>query len=400
MDNKHDLVLFGINGSELRAKQITARLREEIPSVRFGEYSSKNFDDGESYFKSNVNVRYADVYVICSLHSDDVDSVNEKLVDLLWFLGSLKDASAHKITAVIPFFGYARQDRKTESRAPIVTKYMAQVLEAVGVSRVLTIDVHSLAAFQNSFRIPVDNLDTTSLFVNHLVESSCRWKLVSQTDEDYFHVLSILKEHGIQVPLVNARRRIVAAIGDLSSCLPALQEVAMVSEDPQYSAELSQENLVVLSPDIGGMGRCGLIQKALSKRLAEIKGKYVEIPLAVFDKRRVNGQVEGSRIIGDVKNKQVLIFDDLIASGTTLVKAADAVTNEGGMVYAAYATHGQFTSPETIAKSSIPKIVVTDTIYQPRKFKGKLSVVSITDFLTEAIKRTHFGGSISSLLEC
>jgi ribose-phosphate pyrophosphokinase len=348
MNNAHPLVLFGIAGSEAYADKIAEKFTSTQPQswqpAKRSEHVEKHFGDGESYLKSKVNVRDADVYVVCSLHTDDALRVNEKLVDLLWFIGSLRDASAHRITAVIPYMGYARQDRKTESRAPITTKYMAQVLESVGVNRVLTMDVHSLAAFQNSFRIPVDNLDTTRLFVDHLTE--------------------------------------------LLHPFPT-------------------SDLVVLSPDIGGMTRCGLIQRALSKRVAEMLDvPPTEIPLAIFDKRRVDGEVEGSRIIGNVMGKKVLIFDDLIASGTTIAKAAEAAVKAGGEIYAVCATHGQFTDWGVIEnllglngqKQLAKRLIVTDSIKQANDFSGRLTVIDTSHFLADAVKRTHSGGSISDLL--
>jgi len=364
------LKVFGLGSSKKYAAKVCEYLGIECSS-----HVENCFDDGETYIKSTENVRDADVYVISSLHSDSKSldksqTVSEKLINLLWFIGSLKDASAKRITVVTPYLGFARQDRKTESRAPITTKYMAQVLEAVGANRVLTTDVHSLAAFQNSFRIPVDNLDATRLFVDHLTGVPSFPAAV----KDWYHL---------------------------------------------RNKDVLDLDLAIVSPDNGGLNRCGLFQKALANRIGEIKQTAPqEIPLAIFDKRRVNGKVEGSRIIGDVKGKQCIILDDLIASGSTIIRAAEAVDKAGGEVYAVCATHGQFTDSRAIIKmmghqigsawidtsdahkALVKNLIVTDSINQTDNFYGSLTLIDTARFIGEAIKRTHAGGSISDLLEC
>lgn len=335
-----NLVLFGLNGSKTYADEVAGFLDIKVSSNK-----EQHFDDGESYLRSDVNVRNADVYVIAGLYSDKQQTVNEKLVNLLWFCGSLKDASARRVTCIIPYFGYGRQDRKTESRAPITTKYMARTIQSMGVDRVLTIDIHSLSAFQNSFKIPVDNLDTVRLFTDYISKTT------------------------------------------------------------------SSKDLVCLSPDIGGIARTSLLQKALEKRLE------ISIPLAVFDKRRVesaskNGtiretEVVGSRIIGDVKGKRVIIYDDIIATGTTIGKAVEAVEAEGGEVEAVCCAHGLFTKdskgPAEEKLASVKKLIITDTVPPWRlnmdNWNDRLKIIPTTKLFAQAIKRTHEeGGSISDLL--
>ena len=337
-----NLRIFGLNGSKPYAIKVARQLDANLAA-----HTEKYFDDDESYIKSDTNVRDCDVYIIAGLYSDEKQKINEKLVNLLWFIGSLRDASARRVTAVIPYFGYARQDRKTKSREPITTKYMAMCFEAVGVDRLLTIDIHNLSAFQNSFRIPVDNLDPVRLFLDYICCSA-------DSNDPLEHI-----------------------------------------DDPvnQYA-----DNLVVLSPDIGGMSRCGILQSALQKRLG------VDIPLAIFDKRRSEGKVLGSRIIGDVKDKHVIIFDDMIASGSTAAKAADAVETAGGHLYAFYATHGLFTGNAYENLSKVKRVIVADTI-PPWRTKGqnwgnRLFSVPTTRLVAQAIRRTHEeGGSISDLLK-
>jgi len=201
----------------------------------------------------------------------------------------------------------------------------------------MTVDVHSLAAFQNSFRIPVDNLDTTRLFTEKLVD---------------FLDISLA------------------------------------------------DDLVILSPDVGGIARTSLIQRALIHKIHDKTGHSPLIRMAVFDKRRINGKVEGSRIIGDVANLNVLVFDDLISSGSTISKAVSAVEKADGKVLAVCATHGQFTKGAKENLAGVKHIFVTDTIAQTDDFSGSLEVISTTKLLAEAILTNYQHGSISDLLAC
>lgn len=161
----HSFRLFGLNATKGFAKDVADHL-----DIGLSKHTEYYFSDREPYIKSDVNVRNCDVYIIQSLYDNDEESVCEKFMKLLFFIGSLRDASARRITAVIPYLSYARQDRKTESRAPITTRYVAQFLESAGADRLLTMDVHNLSAFQNSFRIPVDNLEAKNLLVNYIID--------------------------------------------------------------------------------------------------------------------------------------------------------------------------------------------------------------------------------------
>ena len=333
------LKIFGLNGSKDYANQIAKMI--DPSGFSLSKHTETHHIDGESYIKSDENVRNCDVYVISSLFSDKDHQVNEKILNLLMFVGSLKDASARRVTVIVPYFAYARQDRKTKSREPIATKYMAQLFEASGVDRLITLDIHSLSAFQNSFRIPVDNLDCVKLFTNYIIKEKI------QDDQ------------------------------------PTLLE--------------DSSNLVVLSPDNGGISRCGQFQDALEKKLK------TEIPLAVFDKRRVEGQVKGSRIIGDVSGKRVILFDDMIATAGTAAKAIKAVEQAGGKLYAFCATHGLFVGNANEALKDVNKIIVTDSVSTWRlseENKKKVTIIPTTELMSDVIVRTHFeGGSISKLLE-
>lgn len=176
------------NGIKLFALNSTRKFAERVADfldVPLTTHEEKRFEDCEPYVRSSKNVRGRDVYVIQSLYSDDNESVDEKFTKLLFFIGSLKDASADRITAVIPYMAYARQDRKVKSREPITTKYFAKLIEAVGTNRLLTMDVHNLSALQNAFRdcIP-DNLEAKNLLADCVVEDS------TPEEQNRFTVLS------------------------------------------------------------------------------------------------------------------------------------------------------------------------------------------------------------------
>jgi len=155
-------LIFALNASRDFGEAVAAAL-----GTRLGTHEEREFEDGEHKSRALVNVRNRDVFVIQSLYADAQQSVNDKLVRLLFFLGALKDASAARVNAVVPYLAYARKDAKTQTRDPVTTRYVAQLLESVGTDRIVTMDVHNLSAFQNAFRIRTDHLEATKLFVSH-----------------------------------------------------------------------------------------------------------------------------------------------------------------------------------------------------------------------------------------
>lgn len=336
--------IFGLNSTEDYAKQVAQNLNSSLTPI-----TEKYYDDGEPYVKSgpefnesNIgNVRGHDVFVIQSLYTDENETISDKFMKLCIFCGSLKDASAHEVIPIIPHLGWARQDRKTESRAPIATKYIARMLESVGISRVLLFDAHNLAAEQNAFNVPIDNLEA-----KNLIADCCVRKLIAENKTD---------------------------------------------------------NIKVLSPDSGALGRCARFRNALLKRLRDNNVMLDDIEIVIFDKLRVKGKVRGGRIIGDVKNSTVIAFDDMISTGSTMSKAAKAVWEFGGKVWAICATHGLFCGrANEIFDELDTKIIVSDTIKPFRlseNNKNKLHIVSTTQIVADAVKRIHGGtGSISELL--
>lgn len=338
------LKLFGLDATRAYAQRVASHLGTDLTP-----HTEKYFEDGESYVKSGPeyndgpvgNVRGHNVFVIQSLYSDNNESVSDKFVKLAMFCASLKDASAHEVTAIIPHLGWARQDRKTESRAPIASKYVAKMIESVKVDRALLFDVHNLAAEQNAFTIPVDNLEAKSLFADW-----CARLLID-----------------------NRKTRKVR----------------------------------VLSPDAGGYARCERFRNVLVKRLKSQGADIDDVEIVVFDKLRIKGEVRGGRIIGDVEDADVIAYDDMISTGGTMRKACKAVAAQKGHVAAICASHGLFCGKANEVFDDIDtNIVVADTV-EPFRLnennRKKLRVVDTTKMVADAIRRIHSGtGSISELL--
>lgn len=161
-----NLVLFALNASHEYGERVAEHL-----GVKLSEHEEREFEDGEHKARPLVNVRNKGVFVIQSLYSDNHASVNDKLCRLLFFIGAVKDASAASVTAVVPYLCYARKDRKTQSRDPVTTRYVAALFDGVGTDRIVTVDVHNLMAYQNAFRCRTDHLEATKLFVSHFASA-------------------------------------------------------------------------------------------------------------------------------------------------------------------------------------------------------------------------------------
>jgi ribose-phosphate pyrophosphokinase len=276
------------------------------------------FPDGERRIKLEDDVRGRDCYVVQSTCSP----VDANLLELLIFLDCLKRASARRINAVIPYFGYARQDRKDEGRVPITAKLVANLITKAGADRVLAIDLHA-QQLQGFFDIPVDHL-TGELVLN------------------------------------------------------------------KYFRQLNLENITVVSPDVGNM-------KTAAKYASHLGGE-----LAIVHKRRVNGQdVAAEKIIGDVKDRNIVMCDDIIATAGTVCSAAKLVKEHGAKKVLVGATHGVFAPPamERLAKAPIDQVVVTNTIPLSAEAAkcSKVKVLSVASMLGEAIKRIHRNESVSSI---
>lgn len=300
--------------------------------VALSRHEERRFEDGEHKFRPLESVRGRDVYVVSSLYSEPGASVNDKFCQFLFFLATLKDAGAARVTAVAPYFPYARKDRRTKPRDPLGSRYVAQLLEAVNVDCVMTVDVHNVSAFENAFRRPAIHLDTRRLFAARLRD------------------------------------------------------------------RLSGAQLVVASPDPGGVKRAQLFREAIEETSGRSTG------FVFMEKRRSADAVSGAMISGDVAGATVLIIDDLISTGGTMARAAAAFHEAGAAKSYAIATHGLFVgeATEAFADSNIERIFITNTIppfrLPPSVIGGYVETVDIAPLFAEAIRRLHVGGSISDLL--
>jgi ribose-phosphate pyrophosphokinase len=296
-------------------------------------HEEREFEDGEHKIRPLENVRNQNVFVIDSLYADARQSVNDKLCRLLFLIGAIRDASASRVTAVVPYLCYSRKDRKTKSRDPVTTRYVARMFEAIGTDHLVSMDVHNLAAFQNAFgSTTTDHLEAMGLFVK------------------YFGSLAI------------------------------------------------EEELAVISPDVGGVKRAELFRKALQQKAGRA------ITSGFLQKQRSEGVVTTGAFVGDVKGRAAIIIDDLISSGTTLSRAAAACREAGATRIYAAATHGMFTADaeQILARSAIEKVVVTDTVPPWRLsnefIAAKLDVLDTAPLFGGAIQCINWGESIVDLL--
>lgn len=306
------LKLFSGNANIDLAREICAFL-----SVPMGAAEVKRFSDGEINVDIGENVRGADVFIVQST----CPPVNDHLVELLILMDALKRSSAKRVTAVIPYYGYARQDRKVLPRAPITAKLVADLLTAAGVSRVLTMDLHA-GQIQGFFNIPVDHLYAAPVMLEFI---KANW----------------------------------------------------------------ENDVVLVSPDAGGVERA----RAFAKRL--------KATLAIIDKRRGGAnESQVMNIIGDVAGKTAVLLDDMVDTAGTMVQGAAAVRRNGAKRVFACATHPVLSGPsiERLEKSEVEQLVVTNTIPLGEKAAcRKIRVLSVANLLGEAIKRIHFNDSVSSL---
>ena len=283
-----------------------------------GAATVKPFSDGEIYLQIQENVRGADVFVV----QPTCTPVDRHLMELLLMIDALKRASAERITAVLPYYGYARQDRKDKPRMPISARLIANLIQTAGAGRVLTLDLHA-AQIQGFFDVPVDHLFAAPVMV-------------------------------------------------------------------EYFDSIGRRDMTVVSPDAGGVER------------ARAFAKHLNTPLAIIDKRRTEVNVaEVMHIIGDVEGQHCLIVDDLIDTGGTLVKGAEALLSAGAVSVSACATHAVLSGPavERIEKSAIQEVVVTNSIPLREEASRctRIKTLSVAPLLARAIQSIHEDGSVSTL---
>jgi ribose-phosphate pyrophosphokinase len=322
-----ELSLFAMNSSKEFGQKIAEKLGIELSS-----HEEKYFQDGEVYCASLENVRGKDVFVVQSLFTDEHETVNSKIMKLLIFIGSLRDASAERVTVVCPYLCYSRQDRKIQSRSPISTKYLAKILTSVGADRLLTIDVHNPTSIQNSYSICADLLEANILFAKYL-----------KTNNIY-------------------------------------------------------HNLVVMSPDAGGLARARKFRKIVQQMTGE------SIGLACLDKIHDGDLIKANDIMGDVEDKNVIVLDDLISSGKTVLECVETCSKKRSRGVMVMATHGLFVGDceRNLSHERLTSIVISDTIKPFRvansSIFSKMKIIPTTELFSEAIKRIHKNESLSELL--
>ncbi|HEX4844244.1 MAG TPA: ribose-phosphate pyrophosphokinase [Limnobacter sp.] len=308
------LMIFTGNANPDLADAVAKQL-----NIPLGKATVGRFSDGEVMVEINENVRGKDVFVLQSTCAP----TNDNLMEMMVMIDALKRASAGRITAAIPYFGYARQDRRVRSsRVAITAKVVANMLQVVGVDRVLTMDLHA-DQIQGFFDIPVDNIYASPVLLGDV------WKQ-------------------------------------------------------------NLDNLMVVSPDVGGVVRA----RALAKRL--------NCDLAIIDKRRPRANVaEVMNIIGDVKDRTCVIMDDMVDTANTLCKAASALKANGALKVVAYCTHPVLSggAVQRVQESDLDELVVTDTIplADDAKQSGKIRVLSVGELMAETIRRIVRSDSVSSL---
>ena len=307
--------IFSGRSNPALSERIAASLGREL-----GAISIKTFSDGELWIKFEENIRGHDVFIIQSTNSPA-----ENIIELALMADAAVRASAGRVTAVIPYFGYGRQDRKDQPRVPISSRVMIDIVTAMGINRIITMDLHS-TQIQGFTKIPFDHLYSRMV------------------------LLDAIKKEGF---------------------------------DPENSA--------VLAPDIGSAA----ISQAYAKRLG--------MHFALIDKRRyAPNQAAISHLIGELKDKNVLIIDDMIDTAGTTVNAAEAAMEQGAKSVTAIATHGVLSGPalDRLRESSIRKIIITDTIEtKEKKVLDNMDIVTVADVFGSAINRIHNDESVSALFE-
>jgi len=310
----NNLAIFSGNTNIGLAKDICKCLK-----TRLGKALVSEFTEGEIKVKIRENVRGKDVFVI----QPTAPPVSKSIMELLIMIDALRRASARRITAVIPYYGYGRQDRKDQPRVPITAKLMANIITTAGTDRVLTVDLHA-TQIQGFFDKPVDHLYAVNVFADYFKKKKVR-------------------------------------------------------------------NLVAVSPDVGGI------------KMARAYAYRMKADLAIVDKRRKSDtDARVMHILGDVKNKNVIIVDDIVATAGSLVEAIKTLKEEGARDIYATITHGLFCGPaiERLKKAPIKELIVTDTIPVPKEKRlPNIRVLSIAPLLADAITRIHNEESISILFK-
>jgi len=312
--NPYELKIFSGTANPELAKEVANYL-----GVELGELKVNRFSDGEIYVQIGESVRGKDVYII----QPTCPPTNENLIELLILMDAFRRASCHEITAVIPYFGYARQDRKTQGREAITSKLMADLITTSGADRVITIELHA-GQIQGFFNIPVDNLSSVNVMLNYIIS-------------------------------------------------------------------MNLENIVIVSPDVGGVSR------------ARYFAKKLEAPIAIIDKRRPkHNEAEVMHIIGDIEGKTAILFDDMIDTAGTICAASRVLKEKGAKEIYAMCTHGILSGNaiDRLNDSPIKEVIITNSIPLNKNANiDKFKVLSLAKLLGDAINCIDKKGSMSKLFD-
>nr|WP_298720871.1 ribose-phosphate diphosphokinase [uncultured Steroidobacter sp.] len=300
--------------SDLAARVVNALGETLAPS------EEREFESGEHKMRPLVDVCNEDVYVVQNLCGDPDASANDKLCRLLFFAGALKDAGAERVTAITPYLAYARKDRRTQPRDPVTTRYVAVLMEAMGIDRVVALELHDEPAFDNSFRCQALRLDAAGVFA------------------------------------------------------------------AEIAREVADRPVTVMSPDIGGIKRAQRFREHLAATLSR------EVDLAFMEKRRAQGVISGATVVGDVAGRALVIYDDMIASGATVMRACQASRQAGAATVLVAAAHAAFVpaASQVFESHAADDVLVTDSVPLRPEFEqwlgSGLRVCSIAPLLAKTIQ--------------
>lgn len=317
------LLLFSLNPKSPLAEALAERL-----GIILSPHELRVFEDGECKIRPLCDVEGRDVYIVATLVGDGERSVHDQLCHLLFFVGALRDAGADRITLISPYLCYSRKDRKTKDRDPTTIQYVARLLETMHVDRMVTVDVHNLAAFQNAFRMPCAHIEATDLL---------------------------------------------------------LQKVA---QDLLEKRSRDDRPLIVLSPDLGGLKRAQKAREALERQCG------IQAAFGVLYKERSGSQLTTGDLIGDVQGREVIIVDDMIATGSTMQRAADVCLNQGATRVTLLATHALLTGDgkRVLSSDVFHRIVVSNSVSHvdlPLDLASKMVVVDLAPLLGHIVTEWH-----------
>lgn len=309
-------ILFALEGSQAFGHAVASQL-----GIRLADHEDRAFDDGEHKSRPLATVRGRDVYVLHTLFGEETLSINDKLLRLLFFIATVKDAGAKRVTALLPYLAYARKDRRAKSQDPVTTRYVAQLFEVMGVDCVVALEVHNQGAFDNAFRCQTVHLEAHSLFVN------------------------------------------------------ALQN------------RVGSEPVVIVSPDAGGTKRVDRFRDAWAVAAGE------QPPTAFLEKRRSNGEITGDAVVGDMTGKVAIIVDDMVASGTTLLRAAEACKTKGATRVFGVITHALFGpgSEQLYRAGAMDQLFISDSVTPQNKpgNQGQVTIIPVVGLFAQAVRVMH-----------